>query len=168
MGGIVDLVLVGELAMVVTALMQIVKSHPRMPGSAVPYISGIVGVVASLLWFLVNGELYDGGMDWINLYKSVAVGIVGAVASIMGYNLQKALPTPNLLPTSNELNQQRMKEDVAATGAAEVTTTASFTTEVIKEETTLINTDDSIEKDTSETVITTTDKEASGDDESVG
>lgn len=165
MDTIVDLVLVGELALFIASLMQILKSHPKMPGSVVPYLSGVLGVVACLLWFTVNGELFrDNSINWIDLYRGVAIGIVAAVTSIMGYNLQKALPTPNLLPTSSELAQQRMKESVEKTALSEVTTTAAITTEVIKEETTLIHPDNSIESESTRVVQVT----PTPDDDTIG
>jgi hypothetical protein len=52
--------------------------------------------------------------------------------------LQKALPTPNLLPTSTELHHQRMREQVTETAATEVVTTAAISTDVVKTETTTI------------------------------
>lgn len=117
MGSILDPVLIGELGFLITAIMQLMKSHPQMKGSSVPWLSGIVGVVACLLWYLSNGELIvTHSIDWIHLYQGFANGVVSAVASIIGYNVQKALPTPNILPTSQELAEQRLQED--ATQAA--------------------------------------------------
>lgn len=135
MESILDPILIGELGFVIVAIMQLIKSHPKMRGSDIPWLSGVVGALLSLLWFLVAGDLYHGAMDWMNLYRSIAIGVVAAVASIIGYNVQKALPTPNILPTSNELTEQKLEEDMTKTVTTDVEAVAVATVDVETEKT---------------------------------
>lgn len=107
-----DLTLIGELALVILATMQLIKSHPRVKGSAIPYLSGVVGVVYALLWFLVNGRIYHDGIHFGMIYEAVANGVVSAVSAITAYNAQKEIPfVPNLLPTATELDASKAKEN---------------------------------------------------------
>jgi hypothetical protein len=104
-------------------------------------VAGVMGVVLAFLWYLVNGDVLFVDkrlVGWATVYQSFANGIVASVTAIVGYNLQKALPTPNLLPTSTELHHQRMREQVTETAATEVVTTAAISTDVVKTETTTI------------------------------
>ena len=156
------MVFVGELALFVACVSQIIKSYPKVPGSIMPVVAGIMGIIAAFLWYLVNGDVFfENGrlVGWVTVYQSIANGIVASVTAIVGYNIQKALPTPNLLPTSTELKQQRMREDVNATAATEVVTTAAITTDVVKTETTtVVDEDGNLDSET----------ESIKDDEAVG
>lgn len=114
---IFDPSLVGELAALVTTSMQTIKSHHKIKGSIIPWLSGIVGAGAGLGWYLVSGQIDDGngllGVDWENIFRGTANGIAGAVAANGAYNIQKFLPIPNVLPTAQELDQSKLKEEVA-------------------------------------------------------
>jgi len=158
--------LVAELAVFITCLMQIIKSHPKVPGSIVPYLSGVVGVVSCLLWFLVNGTFFlgDNIINWVSVYQGIAIGVVAAVTSMMGYNLQKVLPVPNLLPTTGELDEQRKKEELAdnATVIVETTTTDEG---VSTESTVVAATDD---ETTVISAVESTTEETTDDQEIVG
>jgi hypothetical protein len=137
MPAIFDMVFVGELALMVACISQIIKSYPKVPGSIMPVVAGVMGVVLAFLWYLVNGDVLFVDkrlVGWATVYQSFANGIVASVTAIVGYNLQKALPTPNLLPTSTELHHQRMREQVTETAATEVVTTAAISTDVVNEE----------------------------------
>jgi hypothetical protein len=115
MPSILDFTLIGELALVVTVLTQAIKSHPKVRGSDIVWWAGPIGIVVSLLWYLALGKL-TSGPHWINpmeCYRAVANGLVGAVGASAGYNVQKMLPIPNILPTVTEIDEQNIKEEVA-------------------------------------------------------
>lgn len=109
----IDWQLVGELTVVIIAIMQLIKSHPATNGSDIPWLSGLVGIVVAVGWFAVHGTIYHNAhVDWIDLYRAVVMGAVAATFGIAAYNTQKALPIPNILPTSSEMSNQKVAEDV--------------------------------------------------------
>ena len=113
---ILDVSLVGEFAAIITTTMQAIKAHPKIRGSQIPWISGVVGAAIGLTWYLVSGGLDDGhgllGVDWANIFRGFFNGIAGAVTANAGFNIQKFLPdgVPKILPTSGEMNEQALKE----------------------------------------------------------
>ena len=113
MPSILDLTLIGELALIVSVVTQAVKSHPKVRGSDIVWWSGPIGIFCALLWYLVVGKLTSGEyiINFKELYRATANGIVGAVGASAGYNLQKSLPFPNLLPTATEIDKQNLKEE---------------------------------------------------------
>jgi hypothetical protein len=142
---IIDWTIVGELSFVVLALMQLVKSRTgdkSVRGSAIPWLSGIVAVACSLLWFLVNGQLVNihdihwAGLNWVNVYRAIAMGAIAAVGSIAMYNAQKAMPIPNLLPTTNEMAQQHLAENVSQQANDATVQTVAVATATTDESTT--------------------------------
>lgn len=113
MPSILDLTLVGELAILVGVVTQALKSHPKVRGSDIVWWVGPIGVVISLLWYLVVGKL-DGGpyhINFMELFRAVANGLVGAIGASVGYNIQKFAPIPNILPTATEIDKQNLKEE---------------------------------------------------------
>jgi hypothetical protein len=113
---IFDTLLITEIAALVVVTMQAIKAYPRVRGSAIPAISAIVGVVACLGWYAVTGQLLlADGIEWENMYRGIFNGICGAVAANAGYNIQKALPGVNILPTATEMDKQVIEETVAKT-----------------------------------------------------
>src|SRR5687768_15947568 len=113
MPSILDLTLVGELALLTSVLTQAIKSHPKVRGSDIVWWSGPIGILAALIWYLVVGKLTSGDyfINFKEAYRASANGIVGAIGASAGYNLQKALPFPNLLPTASEIDAQNLKEE---------------------------------------------------------
>lgn len=113
---ILDPVLIAEFAAIIATGMQAVKSHPKVKGSMIPWLSGIAGAGVGLGWYLVSGELKSPDallhIDWADVYRGVFNGVAGAVTANTGYNIQKILPIPNVLPTASELDQQTLKETV--------------------------------------------------------
>lgn len=113
---IFDTLLITEIAALVVVTMQAVKAYPRVRGSTIPALSAIVGVVSCLGWYAATGQLFlADGVEWANLYRGVFNGICGAVAANAGYNIQKALPGVNILPTATEMDKQVIDETVAKT-----------------------------------------------------
>lgn len=114
---ILDLTLIGEMTAIVTTTMQAIKSHPKVKGSVIPYLSGGVGVVCGLGWFLVTGELESPDsilhVDWADTFRGIFNGVAGAVSANAGYNIQKFLPIPNILPTAGEMDAAKIKEELA-------------------------------------------------------
>lgn len=121
---ILDPELIAQLAAGITATMQFVKSNARVKGSDIPYLSGIVGAIVGVLYFMVNGDLNGvhslWGVDWSNAFRGAFNGIIAAVSSNGVYNLQKVLPIPNLLPTAGEMDEHKLKEELAAKARNEV------------------------------------------------
>ena len=115
MPSILDLTLIGELAMLVAVITQAVKSHPKVRGSDIVWWVGPIGIVTSLLWYLVTGKLFGGPhhVDFMQVYRACANGLVGAIGASVGYNIQKYAPIPNILPTATEIDAQNLKEETA-------------------------------------------------------
>lgn len=105
------------LAIVITGTVQTAKHSSRVHGSVAPYLSVIVGVVLSYLWFLVSGDLHNKdahwNIDWQNMYRAFANGIGASTSATIAYQAQKAVPIPNLLPTATEIDESKLKEQVA-------------------------------------------------------
>ncbi|HEY9662923.1 MAG TPA: hypothetical protein V6C65_31145, partial [Allocoleopsis sp.] len=80
---ILDVQLIGEFAAIITTTMQTIKSHPKIKGSQIPWISGLVGACIGLGWYLVSGGIDDGSgflnVDWANIFRGLFNGIAGAV-----------------------------------------------------------------------------------------
>lgn len=116
MPAILDVVLIAEFTAIITAGMQAIKSHPKVQGSMIPWLSGVAGLGVGVGWYLVNGELVSSdsflGVDWADMYRGVFNGVAGAVSANAGYNIQKILPIPNVLPTASEMDAQKLKEEV--------------------------------------------------------
>lgn len=124
---IFDLTLMAEMAGLVTATMQAVKTHPKIRGSSIPRLSAVTGAGAATVWYAVTGDMLDStswlGIDWEYVFRGIFTGIGGAVLANGGYNLQKFLPIPNLLPTASELdasalNEQVVKKELVAVAVA--------------------------------------------------
>ncbi len=134
---IFDAILIGEMAVVVATSMQFAKSHPRIQGSMIPILSGITGMVLTLIWFLVQGLLFSDTalfhVDWVQTYRAIFNGLAGAIAANAGYNLQKFMPQANLLPTSNELDQSKIKEVVEKTEMVQSAVNAGVPKDIAKE-----------------------------------
>lgn len=113
MPSILDLTLIGELAVLVGVVTQALKSHPKVRGSDIVWWVGPIGIIVSLLWFLVLGKLFSGPyvVDFMELYRAIANGLVGAIGASVGYNIQKLAPIPNVLPTATEIDAQNLKEE---------------------------------------------------------
>lgn len=113
MPSILDLTLIGELALLVSVTTQAIKSHPKVRGSDIVWWVGPIGIVTSLLWYLVIGKLIGGKyyIDFTEAYRAIANGLVGAVGASVGYNIQKLAPIPNVLPTATEIDAQNLKEE---------------------------------------------------------
>jgi hypothetical protein len=114
--GILDPALIAEIAGITTAILQSIKSHPKVRGSSIPYLGGFVGVAVGFVWYVVSGDLLSEGgiwgIDWQNSYRGILNGVAGSVVAQGGYNLQKALPIPNLLPSANEMDEKAIQEEV--------------------------------------------------------
>jgi hypothetical protein len=110
---ILDLTLIGELAVLVGVITQALKSHPKVRGSDIVWWVGPIGIIVSLLWYLVVGKLISGPyfFNFIELFRACANGVVGAVGASVGYNIQKFSPIPNILPTATEIDAQNLKEE---------------------------------------------------------
>jgi hypothetical protein len=113
---ILDASLVAEIAGITTSVLQVIKSHPKIRGSFIPYLGGIIGVAIGVLWYIVSGDVIAKGaalgVDWQNIYRGLFNGVAGAVVAQGGYNIQKAIPLPNILPTSTEMDESKLKEEV--------------------------------------------------------
>ena len=114
---ILDLVLVGEISLITAVVVQSIKSHPKVKGSDIAWWTGPIGIVLCVIWFIALGKLDDGAfiINFKELYRAVAIGVVGAVGASIGYNVQKFAPIPNLLPTSNELKESAVREETVRT-----------------------------------------------------
>lgn len=114
---IISFEFIALLALVVASVTQIAKYHPKVTGVLAPYISVLAGLVLSYTWFLVKGDLYNKGgwlhVDWMNVYRAFCNGAVAITTAAAGYVAQKAAPFPNLLPTTTEINQQKIKDEVS-------------------------------------------------------
>ena len=123
MSSILDPTLIAELAAVTTASMQTLKSHPKIKGSMIPWISGVFGASAGVAWYLVSGKIDDGhgffNVDWANIFRGVFNGVAGSVSANGAFNIQKFLPLPNVLPTAAELDHSALKEEVITTAVVE-------------------------------------------------
>ena len=113
---IYDTSLIGEMAAAVTTTMQAIKAHPNVKGSAIPLLSVGAGIVFCVCWFLVTGNLDSDiaplHIEWSNIYKALFDGVAAAVIANAGFNIQKYLPIPNILPTAQEIDDNAMKEAV--------------------------------------------------------
>lgn len=116
---IYDTNLIGEMAAAVTTTMQAAKGHPKVRGSAIPLLSVAAGVIFCVCWFLVTGDLDSTiaplHVEWSNIYKAVFDGVAAAVIANAGFNIQKYLPIPNILPTAQQIDENAMKEAVHKT-----------------------------------------------------
>lgn len=113
MPSILDATLIGELSLLVAVVTQAIKSHPKVRGSDIVWWTGPIGIAVALLWYLTVGKLISGEyyINFKETFRAFANGIVGAVGASAGYNLQKALPFPNILPTASEIDAQNVKEE---------------------------------------------------------
>lgn len=113
---IISFEFIALLALVVTAITQTIKSHPKITGQNTTYVSAFIGVLMSYLWYAAKGDFVNHSawhnVDWMNIYRAFANGIVATTTAWVGYNAQKAAPIPNLLPTATEINQKRLDEQV--------------------------------------------------------
>jgi hypothetical protein len=48
----------------------------------------------------------------MNAYRAFCNGVVAVTTAAAGYVAQKAAPFPNLLPTTTEINAQKIKDEV--------------------------------------------------------
>lgn len=114
---IYDTSLIGEMAAAVTTTMQAIKAHPKVKGSSIPLVSVLVGIGFCACWFLVSGDLDSSiaplHIEWSNIYKAIFDGLAAAVIANAGFNIQKYLPFPNILPTAQEIDENAMKEAVS-------------------------------------------------------
>jgi hypothetical protein len=113
---IISFEFIALLALVVASVTQISKYHPKITGNLAPYVSVFFGLVLSFGWFLVKGDLRSSHaplhVDWMNAYRAFCNGVVAVTTAAAGYVAQKAAPFPNLLPTTTEINAQKIKDEV--------------------------------------------------------
>jgi hypothetical protein len=111
----IDFTFIGELALILTAILQVLKSVKGIAGSKIPPLSAPIGVACGVLWYLVSGDLHNShafiSVDWMNLYRGVSGGFLAAMSSTAGYEVQKNLPLPNILPTASEMRTSYIKEE---------------------------------------------------------
>ncbi len=112
---ILDPTLIGEISVIVSSSAQWLKANHKIKGSAIPFLSGIFGAIIGVGWNLVSGDIYDGAMDWAEVFKGAFNGLAAAVGANGAFNLQKILPIPNVFPTSSEIDTSKMKEQSEAT-----------------------------------------------------
>lgn len=96
---IIDWQLTVQVSVVVAAAMQVLKTkHPfnRLDGE---YLAAIIGVVVALYFCLVLPGVESSWIDWVHCSVS---GLVAGVMASGAYNMQKAMPFPNILPTRKE------------------------------------------------------------------
>jgi len=107
-----DFEVIGTLAVLLISVTQILKYHAKFNAKITPFFTGGLGIVLSLLWYLVNGRLETHHaplrVDWINLYQACASACVAVTTAAAGFLAQKMAPIPNLLPTSSEINQGKL------------------------------------------------------------
>jgi hypothetical protein len=113
---IVNFEFVALLALVVTAVTQTIKRHPKITGNQIPYLSAMIGIIMSYLWYFTKNDFYSKNawlhVDWMDIYRAFCNGIVATTTAWIGYQAQKAAPFPNMLPTSTELSTGELKEEV--------------------------------------------------------
>lgn len=116
---ILDFEFLALLALLVAAITQTVKRHPKINNNNVTYVSAVVGILMSYLWYAAKGDFASSrawlGVDWMNVYRAFSNGIVATTTAWIGYNAQKAAPIPNLLPTVEEMDEKRLQHEVTKT-----------------------------------------------------
>lgn len=96
---VIDWQLSAQVGIVVTAIMQILKVKPPFNRFDGEYMSAIVGILVALYFCLLTPAVESSWIDWMRCATS---GLVAGVAASGAYNIQKALPFPNALPTKTE------------------------------------------------------------------
>lgn len=98
--------LVGELSAAVLGVTQAIKNKKRLRGVDGELIAVAVGFVVGVCWFIARGDIVDpsawGGVNWKEMFQGAINGILGGIAASTGFNIQKVLPIPNVLPTRQE------------------------------------------------------------------
>lgn len=96
---VIDWHLTAQVSVVVAAAMQILKVKPPFNKFDGEYMAAIVGIIIAIYFCLVTPAVEASWVDWMRCAVS---GLVAGVAASGAYNVQKALPFPNIFPTANE------------------------------------------------------------------
>lgn len=96
---IIDWQMTAQVTLVVTAAMQILKAKSPFNRIDGEYLAAIVGILIAIYFCLVTP---GGETTWVDWMRCAASGLVAGIAASGAYNVQKALPIPNMLPTRNE------------------------------------------------------------------
>lgn len=98
--------LVAELSAAVLGVTQAIKNKKRLRGIDGEVIAIAVGLCVGVVWFVARGDIIDpsswGGVNWKEMFQGAINGILGGIAASTGFNIQKYLPVPNVLPTRQE------------------------------------------------------------------
>lgn len=104
--GFLDPALIAELSATVLGVTQAVKNQPRLKRIDGELIAVAAGTLTGVLWFLSRGEIVHDlawhAVNWQEGFTALVNGLLGGIAASTGFNLQKVLPIPNLLPTRTE------------------------------------------------------------------
>jgi hypothetical protein len=96
---IIDWQVTAQVTVVVAAAMQILKAKSPFNRIDGEYLAAIVGILVAIYFCLVTpGE----EVSWIDWMRCAASGLVAGIAASGAYNVQKALPFPNMLPSRTD------------------------------------------------------------------
>lgn len=96
---VVDWSLIAQVTVAVTAAMQIVKAKKPFNRVDGEYLAAGLGIGIAAYFCLMMPNAFVTWQDWM---RCLASGLVAGVTASGAYNVQKALPFPNVLPTRQE------------------------------------------------------------------
>jgi hypothetical protein len=96
---IIDWQVTAQVTVVVAATMQILKAKSPFNRIDGEYLAAIVGILIAIYFCLVTPGEEASWVDWM---RCAASGLVAGIAASGAYNVQKALPFPNMLPSRHD------------------------------------------------------------------
>lgn len=96
---VVDWGLIAQVTVAVAAAMQIVKTKKPFNQVDGEYLAAGLGVVIAAYFCLMLPNTFVTWQDWM---RCGASGLVAGITASGAYNVQKALPFSNALPTRKE------------------------------------------------------------------
>lgn len=96
---VVDWTLIAQVSVAVTAAMQLLKTKKPFITWDGEYMAMALGVLVALYFCAVNNH---DNWQWGQWLQCAISGLVAGVTASSAYNVQKALPIPNVMPSRTE------------------------------------------------------------------
>lgn len=96
---VVDWTLIAQVSVAVAAAMQLLKTKKPFASWDGEYLAMALGVVIALYFCAVNNH---ANWEWGQWLQCAISGLVAGVTASSAYNVQHALPIPNLIPSRSQ------------------------------------------------------------------